>query len=374
MKFSQYFSLIVLLSVFVSCSSDSEPSTETGKSGTPPAVTPVPTETYFPPISRTNEWETLSMETLGWNEDEVSNLYFFLENNNTDAFIIIKDGRIVIEKYFGDFKSDDNHAWNSAGKNLTAMLTGIAQEEGFLNILEPTSTYLGEGWTNMPLNQEQNITIKNQLTMTTGLDYTVDDIFCTDPECLNFLNAPNTFWYYHNGPYTLLDDVIANATERDFNAYFSEKIKEPIGMQGLFFKIGYNNVFFSTARSMARFGILNLNQGNWDGTSILSDQEYFNAMTNSSQNHNLAYGYLYWLNGKSSFRLPSSEDEFTGSLIPNAPDDLIAGLGLNDQKLYMVPSLDMVIVRMGGASNEELLGPSSFDNELWELINAVIEN
>lgn len=135
MKFSQYFSLIALLSVFVSCSSDSEPSTETGKSGTPPAVTPVPTETYFPPISRTNEWETLSMETLGWNEDEVSNLYFFLENNNTDAFIIIKDGRIVIEKYFGDFKSDDNHAWNSAGKNLTAMLTGIAQEEGFLNIL-----------------------------------------------------------------------------------------------------------------------------------------------------------------------------------------------------------------------------------------------
>jgi len=374
MKFSQYFSLIALLSVFVSCSSDSEPSTETEKSGTPPAVTPVPTETYFPPISRTNEWETLSMETLGWNENEVSNLYFFLENNNTDAFIIIKDGRIVIEKYFGDFKSDDNHAWNSAGKNLTAMLTGIAQEEGFLNILEPTSTYLGEGWTNMPLNQEQNITIKNQLTMTTGLDYTVDDIFCTDPECLNFLNDPNTFWYYHNGPYTLLDDVIANATERDFNAYFSEKIKEPIGMQGLFLKIGYNNVFFSTARSMARFGILNLNQGNWDGTSILSNQEYFNAMTNSSQNHNLAYGYLYWLNGKSSFRLPSSEDEFTGSLIPNAPDDLIAGLGLNDQKLYMVPSLDMVIVRMGGASNEELLGPSSFDNELWELINAVIEN
>ncbi|KSA11914.1 serine hydrolase domain-containing protein [Maribacter dokdonensis] len=374
MKFSQYFSLIALLSVFVSCSSDSEPSTETGKSGTPPAVTPVPTETYFPPISRTNEWETLSMETLGWNEDEVSNLYFFLENNNTDAFIIIKDGRIVIEKYFGDFKSDDNHAWNSAGKNLTAMLTGIAQEEGFLNILEPTSTYLGEGWTNMPLNQEQNITIKNQLTMTTGLDYTVEDIFCTDPECLNFLNDPNTFWYYHNGPYTMLDDVIANATERDFNSYFSEKIKEPIGMQGLFLKIGYNNVFFSTARSMARFGILNLNQGNWDGTSILSDQEYFNAMTNSSQNHNLAYGYLYWLNGKSSFRLPSSEDEFTGSLIPNAPDDLIAGLGLNDQKLYMVPSLDMVIVRMGGASNEELLGPSSFDNELWELINAVIEN
>jgi len=374
MKFSQYFSLIILSTILVSCSSDSEPSSEADKSETPPAVSPIPTETYFPPISRTDEWETLTMESLGWNEDEVSNLYFFLENNNTDAFIILKDGRIVIEKYFGDFKSDDNHAWNSAGKNLTSMLTGIAQEENYLNITDPTSSYLGEGWSTMPIEQELNITIENQLTMTTGLDYTVDDIFCTDPECLTYLNDPSTFWYYHNGPYTLLDDVIANATETDFNAYFSEKIKEPIGMQGLFIKIGYNNVFFSTARSMARFGILNLNEGNWNGTSILSDQSYFNAMTNTSQNLNPAYGYLYWLNGKNTYRLPSSETEYTGSLIPNAPDDLYAGLGLNDQKLYMVPSLDLVVVRMGGASNEELLGPSSFDNELWELINALIEN
>lgn len=374
MKFSQYFSLIILSTILVSCSSDSEPSSETDKSETPPAVSPIPTETYFPPISRTDEWETLTMESLGWNEDEVSNLYFFLENNNTDAFIILKDGRIVIEKYFGDFKSDDNHAWNSAGKNLTSMLTGIAQEENYLNITDPTSSYLGEGWSTMPIEQELNITIENQLTMTTGLDYTVDDIFCTDPECLTYLNDPSTFWYYHNGPYTLLDDVIANATETDFNAYFSEKVKEPIGMQGLFIKIGYNNVFFSTARSMARFGILNLNEGNWNGTSILSDQSYFNAMTNTSQNLNPAYGYLYWLNGKNTYRLPSSETEYTGSLIPNAPDDLYAGLGLNDQKLYMVPSLDLVVVRMGGASNEELLGPSSFDNELWELINALIEN
>ena len=374
MKFSQYFSLLAILSILVSCSSDSEPTSETDKSGTPPALAPIPTDTYFPPISRTNEWETISMETLGWNEDQVDNLYNFLEDNNTDAFIVLKDGRMVIEKYFGDFTSDDNHAWNSAGKNLTAMLTGIAQEEEFLKITDTTSNYLGEGWSSLSSEKELNITIENQLTMTTGLDYTVENIFCTDPNCLTYLNEPGTFWYYHNAPYTLLDDVIASATHQDFNSYFSEKIKEPIGMQGLFIKVGYNNVFYSSARSMARFGILNLNQGNWDGLSILSDQNYFNAMTNSSQNYNLAYGYLYWLNGKSSFRLPNSEDEFTGSLIPNAPDDLYAGLGLNDQKLYMVPSLDLVIVRMGGASNEELLGPSSFDNEIWGLINAIIEN
>ncbi|MGB2759629.1 MAG: hypothetical protein WBC58_06695 [Maribacter stanieri] len=55
MKFSQYFSLLAILSILVSCSSDYEPTSETDKSGTPPALAPIPTDTYFPPISRTNE-------------------------------------------------------------------------------------------------------------------------------------------------------------------------------------------------------------------------------------------------------------------------------------------------------------------------------
>lgn len=369
MEFPRLFSLLILSILLFACSSESE----TEKNGTPAVVEPISLEAYFPPISRTNEWDTVSMTTLGWNEDKVSNLLNYLEDNNTDAFIILKDGRIVLEEYFGGFKQDDNHAWNSAGKNLTAMLTGIAQQEEYLKITDSTSTYLGEGWSSLPKDQEERITIKNQLTMTTGLDYMVDDLFCTDPECIQYLNDPGTTWYYHNAPYTLLDEVIANAVNTDFNSYFSEKIKEPIGMQGIFIKIGYNNIFFSTARSMARFGILNLKQGSWDGTAILSDTVYFNAMINTSQNFNLSYGYLYWLNGKESFKLPSSEADFTGSLIPNAPADLFAALGKNDQKLYMVPSMDLVVVRMGGASNEELLGPSSFDNELWGLLNVIIQ-
>lgn len=370
-KFPQYIGLLLLSSFIFSCSSELD--SETGKSEIPPTkFDPVYTETYFPPITRTNEWETVSMATLGWNEDEVTNLLSYLEDNNTDAFIILKDGRIVLEEYFGDFKMDDNHTWNSAGKNLTAMLIGIAQQEEYLSITNATSTYLGEGWSNLALEQEQRITIKNQLTMTTGFDYTVENTFCTDPECLTYLNDPSTTWYYHNAPYTLLDDVIANAVNTDFNSYFSEKIKEPIGMQGTFIKIGYNNVFFSTARSMARFGILNLHEGLWNNTSILNNSTYFSAMTNTSQNFNLSYGYLYWLNGKESFKLPSSEANFTGNLIPNAPADLFAALGKDDQKLYMVPSMDLVIVRLGDASTDELLGPSSFDNEIWGILNKII--
>lgn len=94
-------------------------------------------------------------------------------------------------------------------------------------------------------------------------------------------------------------------------------------------------------------------------------------MTSTSQNLNPAYGYLYWLNGKDTYRIPTSEEEFTGKLIPNAPDDLYAGLGANDQKLYVVPSQKLVVVRMGGDASESNLGPSSFDDELWGLINKV---
>ena len=78
------------------------------------------------------------------------------------------------------------------------MLTGIAQQEEFLSVTDATSNYLGEGWSSLTIDQELSITIKNQLTMTTGLDYNVEDAFCTDPECLIYLNDIDTTWYYHN--------------------------------------------------------------------------------------------------------------------------------------------------------------------------------
>jgi len=142
-------------------------------------------------------------------------------------------------------------------------------------------------------------------------------------------------------------------------------------MQGTWINLGYNRVYFSNARSMARFGLLNLIKGIWGDNLILNDLNYFSEMTNASQDINKAYGYLWWLNGKESFRGSGSAFEFSGKLIPNAPDDLFAGLGKNDQKFYVVPSKNLVVVRLGNNAGETVLGPSRFDNELWEHINLV---
>lgn len=361
------FVLICCISLFGCSSQDDQTPIPTDDDDTGVDLTTM----YFPPLSG-NEWETASMEDLAWNENAVQPLLDLLIEKNTKAFIILKNGRIVMENYFDETSSGSNLPWFSAGKTLTAFTTGLAQQEGLLNINESTSTYLGAGWTSLTPEQEINIKVRNQLTMTTGLDYT-GDLGCTDPSCLLFLNPAGEMWYYHNAPYTLLTNVIDAVTPNGFTNYYNIKLRDRIGMDGNWIPIGNAVVYFNTPRSMARFGLLNLNAGTWDGTPILNDINYFTQMTTTSQDLNEAYGYLWWLNGKETIRVPGSEMVFNAEMIPSAPDDLIAGLGLNDQKVYVVPSEGLVVIRMGGDAGEMPLGPSSFDDLLWEKIVALWE-
>ncbi|PCJ96964.1 MAG: serine hydrolase [Flavobacteriaceae bacterium] len=327
---------------------------------------------YFPPIN-SNDWEASIPSELGWDLSSEQPLKAYLDEKGTDAFMILKDGKIAVEWYFGDFNMDSNHTWNSAAKTLVASVIGIAQEEGHLSLDNASADYLGEGWSSLTLEQENNITVKHHLTMTTGLDYTVEDDFCTDKECLIYKNDPGSYWYYHNATYAVLDELITGATNQNFKTYFNTNLRDRIGMQGLWVKVGYLNLYYSTARSMARFGLLNLNNSVWGDVTILGDTNYINDMKKTSQDHNKSYGYLWWLNGKESFKLPGTETLYSGKLIPSAPDDLYAGLGANDQKLYIVPSQGLVIVRMGANANDSTLASSTFDEELWQKINAFIK-
>nr|WP_299074320.1 serine hydrolase [uncultured Allomuricauda sp.] len=331
---------------------------------------PIVGNLYFPP-SQSVEWETISIEELEWDASAEQDLFDLLDEKGTKAFIILKDGKMVLEWYFDDHTQNTSWYWASAGKTLTAFTVGLAQEDGILDIDNKTSDYLGEGWTDTPLEKENLITIWHQLTMTSGMDDVQFD--CVTPDCLTYIADASTRWAYHNGPYTLLQSVVSSASGMEWKDYFNAELRDKIGMDGFWLTTnGSNNVFFSTARSMARFGLLNLNSGKWDEETILGDTDYLSEMKNTSQNLNQSYGYLWWLNGKGSYRAPSLQIEFQGELIPNAPSDAYAGLGKNDQKLFIVPSQSLVIVRMGEDAGEGLLGSSSFDNELWEKLNGLI--
>lgn len=324
-------------------------------------------QTYFPPLTG-NTWDTLSPSALGWCEDSIQQLYNWLELSDTKAFILLKDGKIVLEKYFGTFTEDSVHVWNSAGKTLTAYTVGIAQQEGYLDIQDYTSDYLGNGWTSMTTAEEDSIRIWHQLTMTSGMDDGVSDPFCTDPACMTYLADPGTRWAYHNAPYTLLDSVIHVATSVPLNTYVYQKIGSKIGMIGLYVTIDYNHVFVSKPRSMARFGLLLSQNGVWNGTTVCSDLNYLNTMRNTSQNLNESYGYLTWLNGKNSFMIPQSQFVFNGSLMPDAPADVYAAEGKNGQIINVAPSDGIVLIRMGETLGNNLIA-TTYNDTIWQYIN-----
>ena len=324
----------------------------------------------FPPLTG-QAWDTLSPCTLGWNSSQIDSLYDFLAQNRTRAFLLLKDGKIVLEWYFGTFTRDSVWYWASAGKGLTAFLVGIAQQEGYLRITDSTSRWLGAGWTQAPPEKEARITIRHQLTMTTGLDDEVSDPYCTQPACLLFKADAGTRWAYHNAPYTLLHTVLEAATGKSVNQYFYQKVASQTGMQGAFIQAGYNRIFVSNARTMARFGLLILNKGWWGQTPILTDTAYYRQMLTPSQNLNQAYGYLWWLNGQASFMVPGVQMVFPGPLIPSAPPDMVSALGKNAQLLHVIPSERLVVVRLGESPDSAQV-PYLFVELLWQRLRAVM--
>mgnify|MGYP001179307025 FL=1 len=357
------FALLILIS---SCRDEKENCCDTINQESP----------YFPPKS--TNWETTSPSSLGWNTDSIQTLYDNLELNGTRAYIVLVNGKIVLEKYWGKnlfnnaaFDTSTNWYWASAAKTLTSFAVGKAEEDGRLSLTHKTSNYLGLGWTSLSREQEDKITIWHQLTMTTGLDDATGSPDSWKPQDLIYKAEAGKRWAYHNAPYTLLDQVVENAVGQDFEPYFNTILRDKIGMDGSWIWSSDNHLFLSTARSAARFGNLILNYGVWDGTRILN-KAYVDAMTHKSQEINQAYGYLWWLNNTNSFRIPQSQVEFPGSLTPNAPSDMYSALGKNGQYICVVPSKKMVIIRMGDNPDSALV-PFLYLNDIWKMMNGVIK-
>jgi hypothetical protein len=94
----------IILVVLISCKK------ENNDPPTPPAQSQ-----YFPPVG-SSEWQSSSPSSLGWNESPINDLYTYLQSKGTKAFIVLKDGKIVIEKYFGSFTVDSNWYWPRQAK------------------------------------------------------------------------------------------------------------------------------------------------------------------------------------------------------------------------------------------------------------------
>jgi CubicO group peptidase (beta-lactamase class C family) len=352
-----YLRLLVILSILLSGCNESEPK-------------PDPIETMYFPSNTDGAWETKSFSSLGWNEDAAEDLKEFLIQKHTKSFMILVNGRIVMEEYFDGHTPTSTWQWNSAGKTLVATTTGIAQQEGLLDINNTASQYLGAGWTSEPTEKENLITSKHLLTMTSGIN---DESELVIPSNLTYLADAGTRWSYHN-VFQILMDVVAAASGQEFETYFDAKLKNKIGMDGYWNDGIIFTIYHSTTRSMARFGLLALNNGKWKDEQVINET-FFNESVSTSQSINPSYGYLWWLNGKSNFMVPGGQTVYPGPLVPNAPADMVAAMGAEDQRIYVIPSKNMVVIRMGDASDPDnpSFALSGFDNDLWQKINAVVE-
>ena len=165
--------------------------------------------------------------------------------------------------------------------------------------------------------------------------------------------------------------VIENASGTSYNLFTDENVEMKIGMNGSWIQSGYSTIYWSTARDMARFGLLILNKGVWNDEVIINDTTYFSDMINRSQDLNKSYGYLWWLNGQETLIPPGFTSVLESSLASNAPEDLIAGLGKNGQFIDVVPSQNLVVIRMGEAPENDLV-PINFHNDMWNYLNAVL--
>jgi hypothetical protein len=103
----------------------------------------------------------------------------------------------------------------------------------------------------------------------------------------------------------------------------------------------------------------------------MTDNNYFNEMVNTSQSLNQAYGYLWWLNGKPSFMVPNLQTIFPGFMSPNTPVDMISAIGAGGQFLNIVPSQNLVWLRMGDEPGNYLV-LFLLNDQIWQYVNDLV--
>ncbi|NOX49412.1 MAG: serine hydrolase [Gammaproteobacteria bacterium] len=345
-RISKYFLLLPLLLSLVSHAAD-------------------PSDYYYPPTTvGDTTWNTESAASLGWDAIALAAAVTYADQQDSTALVILHKGNIVSENYWDGWDLHTKSRIQSAHKTMGGFLFGVAQQEGLVTREDFVSSYLNN-WSTATAPQEAVLTIAHLQTMISGMS---EQIFLG---LINYDVAPDTQWSYNTTAYHLMGDIIGlQNPDGDYDQFVQSRLYDLIGMND---SVPFNGVIAKTsensARDMARFGLMMLGNGTWDGVDIIQDKTYLAEMTVASQSFNEAYGNLTWLNGGSVYVLPGDITAAAGELIPEAPADLYAALGAGDKKIYVVPSLDLVVVRHGPAAPDGGgFGPSGFDNTLWQML------
>ncbi|MGI9604048.1 MAG: serine hydrolase domain-containing protein [Acidimicrobiales bacterium] len=317
------------------------------------------TTTLAPSVVPGPEWDRADPAEAGFDPDGVVRLTELAIEADSNCLVVVRDGRLVVEEYWFDWTEADDQEVFSATKSVTALVVGIAQDLGYLSIDEAAATYLTE-WEG---TESEDVTIRDLLTNTSGRywDFTTDyvDMVSADDRsafaiALDQQHDPDTVWVYNNSAIQTLEEVVQRATGTDFGDFAQEHLFGPLEMGVEFARdpAGNPGAFFSLQAGcldMARLGLLALEDGRWGSQQVVSAPYMAEATTTSNQ-LNSAYGYLWWLNADAGWVHPDPRRDTSGAFWPDAPSDAYAALGLGQQVLAVLPSQNVVVVRLGSSS------------------------
>lgn len=320
---------------------------------------------YFP--STDAAWARVAPAEAGWNEAALADALSYAGTRQSSGVVVLSGGRLLAEQYWEvsgpagyvrmrQGRTADGHAIEdvaSAQKSVVAFLAGIAERERVLSLDAPVDRYLGRGWSKADASAEARITVRHLMTMTSGLD-----------DGLVYERPAGAVWRYNTGAYSRMIPILEKAAGADIATLTERWLTGPTGMtnsrwaprRGAGSPSANAIGFMTTARDLARFGLLVLSRGVWQDRDLLRNPPYLDRMLSPSQTLNPSYGLLWWLNGQAGMSAGGSR---RASLVPAAPRDLVAGFGALGRKCYVVPSLQLVVTRLGADPGE------GFDNEFW---------
>lgn len=345
---------------------------------TPAAATPAPA-----PRDPGDEWQTAPLDSAGFDAVRFQAVVDYLfpqttpaieaqrQGIRTDALVIIKGGKLVFERYAHGYQADSRHYGWSMTKTVLAALVGIAEKEGRLR-RDAAVTDLVKPLAGRP--QLAGLTVAHLLQMSSGLAWaetyeysplksTVIAMLYTAGfrDMAAYVAAqpreapPGSRYRYSSGDTNLLSSVLKAALPKaEYDDYPFTRLFVPLGMRSAVFEQDESGTYVgssylhATARDFARFGYLYLRRGVYNGVALVPAEfiEFSTKMAPAFYQTALAAdekdenpGASLWLNlGDPTRQLPPPW--------PDAPPDTFAALGHWGQSIFIIPSHDLVAVRL----------------------------
>ena len=301
----------------------------------------------------------------------------------TRAVAVVFDGRLIAERYAPGFHADMPLLGWSMSKSVTNALVGILVRQGSLTIQDPAPV---PEWQSVG-DARRSITLDQLLRMSSGLSF--GEVYRPLADATKMLYGARDFgafaanrpleakpgekWNYSSGTANIIARIVRQEAERgglNYYDFIRRELFRPIGMTTAVMEADPSGTFVgssyvvATVKDWARFGLLYLNDGIWDGRRILPEGWVRYTTTPTPGAPQGKYGAMFWLNA-------GTPGNATDRMWPNSPADAYAAQGFQEQKVIVIPSKNLVLVRFGATSDRAAWDTDAF---VSGVIRALPEN